>query len=192
MTEDAFEMAPSPYDLMTRYARSGKKITNTDRVLDLIVEGVTVVTTSHEGHFYGMAVAWATRISGSPYLVMVAVAHSSNTHDYIQKAGSFAVNILAEDQVGVARHFGRQTGREVDKFKRQDLYWDRRETGSPILLDALAYLDCNLVDGYDPPGGDHTLFIGQVVDSGMLREGEPLIYRRADYPYRVELDNIEA
>lgn len=191
MTTDTSETTPSPYDLMNIYTRSGKKITQTDRVLDLMTEGVTIVTTVFEGEFYGLAVAWSMRIAGSPYLVMAAVAHNSHTHDFVEKAGCFAVNILADDQVGVARHFGRQTGRETNKFSRQDLYWETRETGAPILLDAMGYLDCKLLDGYDPPGGDHTLFIGQVVDAAKLREGEPLVYRRQDYPYRVNLDDVE-
>jgi flavin reductase (DIM6/NTAB) family NADH-FMN oxidoreductase RutF len=180
------EKPPSPYDLMKLYTRSGKRITHTDLVLDLMVEGVTLVTTVHEDRYYGLAAAWVMRIAGSSYLVMVAVAHSSHTHDFIQQAGCFAVSILAEDQVFVARHFGRQTGREVDKFKRQDFYWETHTTGAPVFLDALGYLDCRLVDAYEPPGGDHTLYIGKVVEAGKLREGKPLIYHREDYPYRVE------
>ncbi|HEX9675888.1 MAG TPA: flavin reductase family protein, partial [Anaerolineales bacterium] len=174
MTQDVYAARPgeagSPYTLMDRYTRSGKRITVTDRVLDCMLDGVTVVTTAYEGRYWGLSVAWVSRIAGSEPLVVAVVAHSSHTHGFIQKAGVFAMNILAEDQVEVARHFGRQTGREVDKFKRQDHYWEVRTTGAPILLDALGYLDCRVVDVYDPPGGDHTLFIGRVVDAGRLRE----------------------
>lgn len=175
----------SPYALMKEYTRSGKKITLLDRVMDLMVRGVHVITTHYRGENYGLAAAWALRISGSPYLVMTAIWHRSFTHQFITKAGFFAVNILAEDQVGVARHFGRQTGRDVDKFKRQDIYWECKTTGAPVLLDALAYLDCQLVDVYNPPGGDHTLFIGEVIDGDQLRPGKALIFQREDYPYRV-------
>ncbi len=181
-----------PFELMKIYTRSGKKINNTDRVLDLLTEGVQIVTTHYSGDDYGLAAAWVMRIAGSPHFVMTAVALSSNTYPYLQKAGFFGVNILAEDQVGIARHFGRQTGHEVNKFKRQDIYWDRKVTGAPIMLDALAYLDCRLVDVYQPPGGDHALFIGEVIDAGKLREGEALIYRREDYPYRVDISLIES
>jgi flavin reductase (DIM6/NTAB) family NADH-FMN oxidoreductase RutF len=174
-----------PYDLMRIYTRSGKKITHFDRVTDLMVRGVHIVTTSYEDKCYGLAAAWAMRISGSPYLIMTAVWHQSYTHSFIGKAQRFAVNILEEGQADIARHFGRQTGREVDKFKRQDIYWETRTTGAPILLDALAYLDCRLVDAYDPPNGDHTLFIGEIVDADQLREGKALVFRRSDYPYRV-------
>lgn len=175
----------SPYDLMQTYTRQGRKITKLARVLDLMVRGVHIITTSHEEQPYGLAAAWALRVSGSPYLLMAAVYQRSHTHPFIRMSGAFAVNLLAADQAEIARHFGRQTGRDVDKFKREDIYWERRTTGSPILIDALAYFDCRVVDGYDPPGGDHTLYIGEVIDADQLREAEPLIFRRSDYPYRV-------
>jgi flavin reductase (DIM6/NTAB) family NADH-FMN oxidoreductase RutF len=175
----------SPYELMKIYTRSGKKINHFDRVTDLMVRGVHVITTSYEGINYGLSAAWAMRISGATYLIMTAVWHQSYTHAFIKKANFFAVNILAEGQVDLARHFGRQSGSEVDKFKRQDVYWEPRKTGAPILLDALAYLDCNLVDAYDPPGGDHTLYIGEMVDGDQLNEGIALQFNRVDYPYRV-------
>lgn len=175
----------SPYELMKTYTRSGKKITHLDRVMDLMVRGVHVITTYYDNQPYGLAAAWVLRISGSPYLLMTAIWHQSHTLQFIEKSGYFAVNILAEGQAEIARHFGRQSGREVDKFKRQDIYWECKTTGAPVLLDALAYLDCQLLDVYVPPGGDHNLFIGEVVDGDQQCEGTALIFRREDYPYRV-------
>lgn len=171
--------------MMKIYTRFGKKIAKHHRVLDLMVRGVHVITTSFEERCYGLSAAWALRVSASPCLLMTAVDQHCCTHPFIKQAGIFAVNLLAEDQVDVAKHFGRQSGRDVDKFKRQDIYWERRATGAPILLDALAYYDCRLIDAYDPPGGDHTLFIGEVLEADQLREVSPLIFRREDYPYRV-------
>ncbi|MFO8035712.1 MAG: flavin reductase family protein [Anaerolineales bacterium] len=173
------------YKDMEKYTRSGEIITLTDRVLDLITTGVYVITTRHQDDINGMTAAMVLRISGKPYYVMTAIWHQNYSNKLIEKAGCFAVNILHENQIGVAKHFGRQSKREVNKFKRQDIYWESKKTGSPILLDALAYLDCCLVDAYDPPKGDHTLFIGEVVEANILRDLEPLIYRRGDYPYRV-------
>lgn len=175
----------SPYDLMKVYSRSGKKITPTDQVMDLLVRGVHVITTAHENQPYGLAAAWAMRISGATHLMMTAVWHRSYTHQFIEKAGCFAVNILGEGQADLAKHFGRQSGRDVAKFKREDIYWEARTTGSPILLDALAFMDCRVVDLYDPPGGDHTLFVGEVLEAEQLNEGASLVFQRSDYPYRV-------
>lgn len=175
----------SPYDLMKLYTRSGKKIMPTDLVMDQLVRGVHVITTTHENQSYGLAAAWAMRISGETYLMMTAVWQRSYTHQFIKKAGCYAVNILGEGQAELAKHFGRQSGRDVDKFKRQDIYWETRTTGAPILLDALAFMDCRLVDAYDPPGGDHTLFIGEVLEAEQLNEGSSLVFQRSDYPYRV-------
>lgn len=175
----------NPYEEMNKYTRSGKEITPADRILDLMTCGVYVITSRHDGEINGMTAAWVLRISGDPYYVMAAIWHQNYSNELIRQAGCFAVNILAENQIDIAKHFGRQTKKEVDKFKRQDIYWEERKTGSPILVDSLAYLDCKLVDAYDPPRGDHTLFIGEVIEAGKLCEGKALVYHREDYPYRV-------
>lgn len=176
---------PKVHELMQEYTRSGKKITDMDRVLDCVVRGVYVITTNYEGEINGMSAAMYSRVSSDPVYVMVCVWHQNYSNALIKKAGCFAINILAEDNVDLAKHFGRHTKRDIDKFKRQDIYWETKATGSPILLDALAYLDCKLIEAHETPGGDHTMCIGEVLEAGFLREAEPLLYRREDYPYRV-------
>jgi flavin reductase (DIM6/NTAB) family NADH-FMN oxidoreductase RutF len=175
----------NPYELMNLYTRSGKKITVIDRILDLMPRGVYIVTTSYQGQINGMTAAMLTRVSATPIYVMVAVWHQNYSNKLIKNAGCFAINILREENIDLAKHFGRQSGRDVNKFNRQDIYWDEKKTGSPILFDALAYIDCNLIDLYEPPRGDHTIFIGEVLEADYLQEGHVLLYNRADYPYRV-------
>ena len=175
----------SLYEQMNVYTRSGKKITLTDKILDLMVRGVYVVTTRCKDEINGMTAAMVMRASADPVYLMVGVWHENYSQELIRKAENFAVNILSEDNIDLAKHFGRQSGKEVNKFIRQDIYWESKRTGAPILLDTLAYLDCRLVDSYDPPGGDHTIFVGEVLDAGILCESNPLRYQRQDYPYRV-------
>jgi flavin reductase (DIM6/NTAB) family NADH-FMN oxidoreductase RutF len=43
----------------------------------------------------------------------------------------------------------------------------------------LAFLDCRIVASY--PGGDHTIFLGQVEDLGILQGGDPLVFYRSQY-----------
>jgi flavin reductase (DIM6/NTAB) family NADH-FMN oxidoreductase RutF len=176
---------PNAYEVMKEYTRSGKKITPIDRVVDSAVRGVYVITTNYEGEINGMSACMYSRVSSDPVYILVCVWHKNYSNALIKKAKCFAVNILAEDGVDFAKHFGRHSKRDVDKFKRQDIYWDTKATGSPILLDALAYMDCKLIEAHETPGGDHTMCIGEVVDAGFLREAKPLVYRREDYPYRV-------
>ncbi|MFH0862257.1 MAG: flavin reductase family protein [Candidatus Altiarchaeota archaeon] len=147
-----------------------------EEAFDKIINGVCVVTVKAEGKINGMTAAWYTRVSFSPPLVMVSVAPKRFTHGLIKKAGSFCINILAEDQLPLAKAFGSSSGRTTDKFK--GVKYKAGKTGSPILEDTAAYLDCRLAHSYE--AGDHTLFVGEVVDAG-ASEKRPLPSRMEDY-----------
>ncbi len=67
----------------------------------------------------------------------------------------------------------------MDKFKGID--YEEKNTGSPILKDCLAFLDCKIVSSLET--GDHTIFVGEVLDSGFQSTRDPLAYNREDYPY---------
>ena len=54
-----------------------------------------------------------------------------------------------------------------------DAAWHEAETGSPILEGALAYFDCRLLERHD--GGDHTIFIGEIVAAGYREDAERLM-----------------
>ncbi len=56
---------------------------------------------------------------------------------------------------------------------------DSRASGAPIIEGSLAYLDCRVVERF--PGGDHTVFIGEVVDAGRLNDRGPLIFYQGSY-----------
>ena len=48
-----------------------------------------------------------------------------------------------------------------------------------LLEDALARLECRLVTRY--PGGDHSIFIGEVISSSIQPDHQPLLYFRSKY-----------
>lgn len=146
-------------------------------VLEKILNGVTVVTSKAGGKINGLTVAWATQVSFQPPLVAVSVGKTRYTHDMIRSSRIFAVNILHEGQVDVARLFGLQSGRNIDKFAT--IPYETKVTGAPILKDCLAYLDCE-VEGAIPVG-DHTLFTGRIVDANIKADKKPLIYNPDDY-----------
>ena len=123
-----------------------------------------------------MTAAWYTRVSLAPPLVMVSVASKRFTHGLIKKSGSFCINLLAEDQVSIARNFGFLSGRSVDKF--EGIRYKAGKNDVPILEDTAGYLECNLVNSYEV--GDHTLFIGEVVGCG-ASDKKPLPSRAEDY-----------
>lgn len=142
-----------------------------------IVHGVYVISTVHEGRVNAMTAAWVARVSFAPPLVMVAVGPARFTHDMIRDSGVFAVNVLGPDNVERGKHFGLQTGKRVDKFAGVE--YDTRVTGSPILRDVVAWLDCKVY--WHKEAGDHTVFIGEILDAGVLKDTSTLVYDRESF-----------
>lgn len=145
------------------------------RILGHWVSGVAVVATlKDDGKLCGLTANAVTSVSLNPPLILACVERSADTHDCIEKAGVFSINILDSDAERIARRFAAW---EVDK-KFEGLAFRTEETGAPILEDALAWLDCRVWAAHD--GGDHTIFVGEVV-AGDAREGSPLLYYRGGY-----------
>ena len=111
-------------------------------------------------------------------MVLACVNQAAGAHDQIVKAGAFSVNLLAAEQQSVAERFAGKGG-----FKGEDrftgLSWHRLATGSPILDQALASLDCELVEQHT--FSTHSIFIGRVVAGEFRPPAKPLLYFRGDY-----------
>ncbi len=142
-----------------------------------IVHGVYVISTRLGEKVNAMTAAWVGRASFEPPLVTVAVGKTRYTHDMIKGSGVFAVNVLGADNIATGKRFGLKSGRKTDKFAGVE--YDAGTTGSPILRDCIAWMDCRVVSHHD--AGDHTLFIGEVMDAGVLREGPTLIYDKESF-----------
>jgi flavin reductase (DIM6/NTAB) family NADH-FMN oxidoreductase RutF len=110
-------------------------------------------------------------------MVMVSVGPGRHTHDMIKESGCFAVNILGESKIELAKHFGLQSGRNLDKF--EGVEFERKKTGAPIIKDSIAYLDCKVQAAHT--AGDHTIFVGTIEDCDICSDEHPLIYRTVDY-----------
>ncbi|HEX9982496.1 MAG TPA: flavin reductase family protein [Thermoanaerobaculia bacterium] len=135
--------------------------------------GVTVVTTEHDGNLYGMTVASFASLSLHPPLVLVCIEKSVKTHDAIVAARKFGVSILGANQTDVSNRFASKAENKCD-----GLTMDRGELGVPLVAGAVCTLECRLHEQL--PGGDHTIFVGEVVGSATA-EGQPLLYWRSSY-----------
>ena len=139
-----------------------------------IPTGVHVVTVRSGDKINGMTAAWTMQVSFKPAMIAVAIAPARYTHDLIKKSGYFCINTLPKEAEDVARHFGFKSGRKADKFK--GISYKNALKGSPVLDSACIYLECKVAYIYEV--GDHSLFIGSIVDSGELKkDAEPLIFK---------------
>jgi flavin reductase (DIM6/NTAB) family NADH-FMN oxidoreductase RutF len=142
-------------------------------VMGHFASGVTVVTTEHRDKPYGMTVASFASLSLRPPLALICIERAIRTHAAIDDSGKFAVNILEESQEAISALFA---SRADDKFAQ--VPFSRGALGLPLLEGTLASLECNVT--HRLPGGDHTIFVGEIV-TATAREGRPLLYFRGGY-----------
>lgn len=135
--------------------------------------GVTVVTTALGERLAGLTVSSFASLSLNPPLVLICIDHAASSHDMIAAAGKFAVNILAEDQEYLSRRFAMHDGA---KFVPHS--YTLSENGLPLLEGVLAQIECRLHSAL--PGGDHTIFVGEVIAARVFG-GRPLLYYRSGY-----------
>ena len=143
------------------------------QVMSHFASGVTVVTTELEGQLYGLTVSSFASLSLEPQLVLICIDNKLATHDILHSAGRFAVNILKQEQSDLSRRFAT---RDADKFKGVAYHFG--QLNLPLLDGVLATIECSVHS--TAPGGDHTIFVGEVMDA-QIGEGAPLLYYRSGY-----------
>jgi flavin reductase (DIM6/NTAB) family NADH-FMN oxidoreductase RutF len=142
-------------------------------VMGHFATGVTVITAMEDDGPVGFTCQAFASLSLEPPLVALAPGKNSTSWPRIARAGSFCVNVLAEDQEALCRDFAVSGG---DKFA--GVGWRIGGDGAPILDGVLAWLECDLLATHD--AGDHELVIGRVNDMGVTR-GRPLVYYRGGF-----------
>ena len=140
--------------------------------------GVTVVTTRTGDVLWGMTANAVTSLSLDPPLVLVAVDKKSQTHGYLTEGKCFAVNILSLQQKSLSGRFATEGPKDFS-----DLDVTTAVTGAPILAGVLGFVDCRLTEIL--PGGDHDLFIGEIVAGDLVADdlgnGQPLLFYNGKY-----------
>jgi flavin reductase (DIM6/NTAB) family NADH-FMN oxidoreductase RutF len=136
--------------------------------ISLFATGVTVITTTTAAGPAGMTASAVCSLSLEPIQLLVCISTHLPTHEALEGSGRFAVNVLGEGQHATAVRFARPSR---DKFAGVAL---RDECDVPVLRDAIAYFICDVTERL--PGGDHSIFIGQVRECGHVPERRPLLY----------------
>jgi flavin reductase (DIM6/NTAB) family NADH-FMN oxidoreductase RutF len=140
--------------------------------------GVSVVAARHGPLLSGMTANAIASISVDPPLLLASIATKAETHTAVIGSHAFAVSVLADDQRDLADCFAQPTT-AVKLTRFCGAAWHEAETGSPILEGALAYFDCRLVERH--AGGDHTMFLGEIVAAGYREDAEPLVWYASAY-----------
>ncbi|MEM1659217.1 MAG: flavin reductase family protein [Candidatus Jordarchaeales archaeon] len=144
------------------------------KALYKISYGLYIVASRRNGEINGQIANTVFQVTANPPTVAVSINKQNLTHEFIKESGVFSVSILAKDTplkfIGL---FGFRTGKETKKF--ESVKYKLGVTGAPIVLEnTVGYIEAEVINSVDV--GTHTIFIGRVVDAGILSDEEPMTY----------------
>ena len=131
--------------------------------------GVAFVTAAPGGEPAGLIVNSFASVSLEPPMVSFCPSRASLTWSRMRRAGHFGVNVLARRHEGFA---ARATPAGADRFAVLD--WQPGRSGVPLIEDALASLECEIVAEH--PAGDHWIVVAAVRDVRIAPIHEPLVF----------------
>jgi 3-hydroxy-9,10-secoandrosta-1,3,5(10)-triene-9,17-dione monooxygenase reductase component len=131
--------------------------------------GVAFVTAAPDGEPAGLIVNSLTSVSLDPPLISFCPARSSLTWQRMRRTRRFGANVLGRQHEHFAR---RATPAGADRFANLD--WELGPGGVPLLTDALASLECQIVA--EQPAGDHWIVVGRVDRLHTTPVTDPLVF----------------
>ncbi|WP_062106295.1 flavin reductase family protein [Bacillus niameyensis] len=143
------------------------------KVMGNYPSGVTVVTTINENNVpLGLTVNSFSSVSLEPLLILWSIDKKVSSYDVFMKTGKFAINILSSKQADICALFARKGN---DRF--QNCQWESSSLNLPIISGAASVLQCRTYKTVE--AGDHTIFIGEVID--IHHENiAPLLYHKRE------------
>lgn len=148
-------------------------------VLRQISYGMYAVTATHAGERGVFTANWLSQVSFEPPLVVLSVEIDSATLPLIRASGRFAICPFTADQRQLAADLGRPRSRAGDKYAAFDLATVATASGVPVLAETLGYVVCQVQT--EIAAGDSVVILAEVIEAGVLNEGEPLTMRAAGF-----------
>lgn len=137
--------------------------------------GLFVLTSRLDGKDSGCIINTAGQVTSTPNRISITVNKDNYTHDLVMKSKKFNLSILSEKaDFEIFKHFGFQSGRNVDKF--QDYTHCRlSENGLFYITEGTnAYISATVEQTMDL--GTHTMFIASVDDMEVLSSDPSATY----------------
>jgi len=149
------------------------------RVLWTLPYGLYVLgSTDRSERRNGMAINWVSQVSFDPKLIGVGVENTALTHELIESSGVFSLCTVARDDRAIIRKFTKPVDVNLDARTLNGFAYRDGVTGAPILLQAPAYVDCEVRNTVAT--GGHTFFIGEVMDCAFQAEEDTDVLRMED------------
>lgn len=137
--------------------------------------GVTIVTAiDPDGQPIGLTVNSFSAVSLNPPLVLWCLDNISHNLEAFRRASHHAINVLAAGQVDLSNRFATWP---VDRFA--GLHWRAGAGGAPLLTDCCASFE--VINESCQAGGDHSIFVGRVVNFSETPDLAPLLFHAGQY-----------
>ena len=119
--------------------------------------------------------ATAMFVSENPPLFTVSVAKHIVSHDLIEKAGEFALNVASADQVELAKKLGYTHGRDVDKFKEFNIQTQKAtKISAPLINGSFATIECKVITSLT--AANYSVYLAEVVAYTVNEEQTPVVW----------------
>ena len=139
--------------------------------LGRIPSGVFISTAKSGDQKVGMLTSWVMQAGFEPPTVTVAVHPERELMKIVEEAGVFSINVLAKDNLGLMKTFGKYTPNQFDEVEYRDSDWGL------VLPDAVAVLHCRVKERID--AADHSVLVAVVEDGeGLTMDQEPFVHLR--------------
>jgi len=148
------------------------------RVLWSLPYGLYIVGSAAGDELNGMALNWATQLSFAPKLIGIGVEDTALTHRLIDTSGVFTLCTVARDDRAIIRKFTKPVEVDAAASTMNGFPFHLGVTGAPILDQAVSFLDCEVRDRLT--FGNHTFFVGEVVDADFQADEETDVLRMED------------
>lgn len=143
-------------------------------VLHNLSYGMYIISSCKDGALNAQIANTVFQVTSEPVTIAISINKKNFTHEFIESSRRFSVSVLEEAApLEFIGKFGFKSGRSSDKFK--DMNFKCLDSGCPVVLDyTICYLEAKVLNKFDC--GTHTLFLGEMAESKILKDGKAMTY----------------
>lgn len=139
--------------------------------------GVTVITVGEQGSsVHGMTANSFTPVSCEPPLLLFCIGRTNDTHKLLTCGSTVGINLLSESQTDISARFASKTAM---RSRFDDLSWFRGLHGATLFHGCVAVMEVAIAETFE--AGDHTIYLGEILDASPDASKKPLIYSQGRY-----------
>ena len=142
-----------------------------------LASGVCILATSIDGEWHGLTMTAVCSLTMDPPSLIACVNRDASAHRIISATRRVSINMLSDDHMGLAALFSSSEVRGPARFDAQQ--WTRMASGVPALKEALAVLDCEVVE--ESAVGQHSVFFCEVRNARLQPNRKPLVYFNREF-----------